>query len=48
MEIDRAKTDLKLGIPINTNRVETLLKLIATNNTKATSTASVEKKLTLG
>ena len=45
MEIDRAKTDFKLGIPINPNRVDNLSKLIAIKNTIATSTVSAESAL---
>ena len=43
MELDRAKTDLRLGLPISMKRCENLLKLIFLKNTVATSTASVER-----
>ena len=42
-EIERAKLDLNLGVPINPNRAENLLKLMTVKNTIATSTASVER-----
>ena len=43
MELDRAKTDLRLGLPVSNKRCENLMKLIFLKNTVATSTASVER-----
>ena len=43
VELDRAKTDLRLGLPVSDKRCENLMKLIFLKNTVATSTASVER-----
>ena len=43
MEVERAKKDFQLGIPINPNRADNLIKLISIKDSIATSTASVER-----
>ena len=43
MELERAKVDVCLGLPVSKNRCSNLMKLITLKNTVATSTASVER-----
>lgn len=43
IELERAKVDLRLGLPVSKKRCENLMKLITLKNTISTSTASVER-----
>ena len=43
IELDRFKTDLRLGLPISEKRCENLKRIITLKNTVATSTALVNE-----
>ena len=43
MEVERAMKDFQLGIPINPNRADNLIKLISIKDSITTYSASVER-----